>query len=115
MNLKEKIRSVPGWPIDPVTFRDITTLLQDPEAFQWTCDQFYRRYQRTGVEKVVGIDALHVVRGFGATFSGNYVVIGNCSTPAGPGTCPVDMYEEQSAVVDLANSFLPSCEVTSHG
>ncbi len=60
MDLRERIRSVPGWPIDPVTFRDITTLLQDPEAFQWTCDQFYQRYKATDVEKVVGIDA----RGF---------------------------------------------------
>jgi adenine phosphoribosyltransferase len=60
MDLKEKIRSIPHWPIDPVTFRDITTLLQDPEAFRWSCDQFYDRYKDMGVEKVVGIDA----RGF---------------------------------------------------
>jgi adenine phosphoribosyltransferase len=60
MDLKEKIRSVPHWPIDPVTFRDITTLLQDPEAFKWSCDKFYERYKDMGVEKVVGIDA----RGF---------------------------------------------------
>lgn len=60
MDLTEKIRSVPHWPIDPVTFRDITTLLQDPEAFRWSCDNFYSRYKDKGVEKVVGIDA----RGF---------------------------------------------------
>ncbi len=60
MDLTEKIRSVPHWPIDPVTFRDITTLLQDPEAFRWSCDNFYSRYKHMGVEKVVGIDA----RGF---------------------------------------------------
>ncbi len=60
MDLREKIRSVPHWPIAPVTFRDITTLLQDPEAFQWSCDRLYDRYKGMGVEKVVGIDA----RGF---------------------------------------------------
>lgn len=60
MDLTEKIRSVPHWPIDPVTFRDITTLLQDPEAFKWSCDRFYDRYKDKGVEKIVGIDA----RGF---------------------------------------------------
>jgi hypothetical protein len=60
MDLREKIRSIPHWPIDPVTFRDITTLLQDPEAFQWSCDQFYDRYKNSSIEKVVGIDA----RGF---------------------------------------------------
>ncbi len=60
MDLTEKIRSVPHWPIDPVTFRDITTLLQDPEAFKWSCDRFYDRYKDAGVDKIVGIDA----RGF---------------------------------------------------
>jgi adenine phosphoribosyltransferase len=60
MDLTEKIRSVPHWPIDPVTFRDITTLLQDPEAFKWSCDRFFDRYKASGVEKIVGIDA----RGF---------------------------------------------------
>lgn len=60
MDLKAKIRSVPHWPIDPVTFRDITTLLQDPVAFKWSCDRFYDRYKDMGVDKVVGIDA----RGF---------------------------------------------------
>jgi adenine phosphoribosyltransferase len=60
MDLTQKIRSVPHWPIDPVTFRDITTLLQDPEAFKWSCDRFYDRYKASGVEKIVGIDA----RGF---------------------------------------------------
>lgn len=60
MDLKEKIRAVPHWPIDPVTFRDITTLLQDPEAFKWSCDMFYNRYRAMEIEKVVGIDA----RGF---------------------------------------------------
>jgi adenine phosphoribosyltransferase len=60
MDLTEKIRSVPHWPIDPVTFRDITTLLQDPEAFKWSCDRFYDRYKDKGVDKIVGIDA----RGF---------------------------------------------------
>ena len=60
MNLKEKIRAVPHWPIDPVTFRDITTLLEDPEAFKWSCDKFYERYMDKALDKVVGIDA----RGF---------------------------------------------------
>lgn len=60
MNIKEKIRTVPHWPIEGVMFRDISTLMQDPEAFKATCDQFYERYQDQEIDKVVGIDA----RGF---------------------------------------------------
>jgi adenine phosphoribosyltransferase len=60
MNIKKKIRTVPHWPIEGVMFRDITTLLQDPEAFRATCDQFFDRYEKMAIDKVVGIDA----RGF---------------------------------------------------
>ena len=67
MDLTKKIRSIPHWPIDPVTFRDITTLLQDPEAYKWTCDKLYDRYQDKGVQKIVGIDARGFV--FGAVLA----------------------------------------------
>ncbi|MDP7416717.1 MAG: adenine phosphoribosyltransferase [Desulfobacterales bacterium] len=60
INLKETIRTVPHWPIKGVMFRDITTLLQNPEAFRSTCDRFYDRYKEMEIDKVVGIDA----RGF---------------------------------------------------
>lgn len=60
MNLKEKIRTVPHWPIEGVMFRDITTLLQDPDAFREACDMLYNRYKDMKVDKVVAIDA----RGF---------------------------------------------------
>ena len=60
MNLKDKIRTVPHWPIKGVMFRDITTLLQDPAAFKETCDVLYDRYQHMQIDKVVAIDA----RGF---------------------------------------------------
>lgn len=60
MELKEKIRTVPNWPIEGVMFRDITTLLQDPDVFSETCDMFYNRYKDKAIDKIVGIDA----RGF---------------------------------------------------
>ncbi|MDM8524814.1 adenine phosphoribosyltransferase [Desulfococcaceae bacterium HSG8] len=60
MNLKEKIRTVPHWPIEGVMFRDITSLLQDPDAFRAACDALYNRYMGTKIDKIVGIDA----RGF---------------------------------------------------
>jgi adenine phosphoribosyltransferase len=60
MDIKEHIRTVPHWPIDGVMFRDITTLLQNPEAFRHVCDELYERYHKMHINKVVGIDA----RGF---------------------------------------------------
>ncbi|MCK5836531.1 MAG: adenine phosphoribosyltransferase [Desulfobacula sp.] len=60
MDLKETIRSIPNWPIDGVIFRDLTTLMNNPQAFRESCDILYERYKDMGVEKIVGIDA----RGF---------------------------------------------------
>jgi len=60
MNIKDTIRSIPGWPIEEVIFRDLTTLMQNPEAYKETCDIFYNRYKDMPIDKVVGIDA----RGF---------------------------------------------------
>jgi len=60
MNLKEKIRTVPHWPVEGVMFRDITTLLQDPEAFKHACDELYKRYKDEKIDVIVGIES----RGF---------------------------------------------------
>ena len=60
MDLKKKIRTVPHWPIKGVMLRDITTLLQDPEAFKHACDELYNRYKDEKIDVVVGIES----RGF---------------------------------------------------
>lgn len=60
MDIKQKIRTVPHWPIKGVMFRDITSLMQDAEAFRQSCDRLFDRYKDMKIDKVVGIDA----RGF---------------------------------------------------
>ena len=60
MDLREKIRTIPDWPIDGVMFRDITTLIQDPEGLRYTCDALHNRYKNMSIDKIVCIDA----RGF---------------------------------------------------
>jgi len=58
--LKEKIRSIPDFPKKGILFRDITTLMQDADAFKEACGLFYDRYKDLNIDKVVGIEA----RGF---------------------------------------------------
>jgi adenine phosphoribosyltransferase len=58
--LKDKIRSIPDFPIAHITFRDITPLMQDGKAFHEACDILYERYKDQKIDKVAGIDA----RGF---------------------------------------------------
>ena len=59
-SIKSKIRTVPHWPKQGIMFRDITTLLKDPEGFKETIDLLYDRYKDKKIDKVVGIES----RGF---------------------------------------------------
>lgn len=58
--IRNTIRSVPDWPTPGVIFRDITPVLQDPQAFRVLVDMFVYRYMRQRLDLVAGIDA----RGF---------------------------------------------------
>ncbi|WP_022663859.1 adenine phosphoribosyltransferase [Desulfospira joergensenii] len=67
MKIKESIRSIPGWPIEGVIFRDLTTLMQSPDAFRESCDLLIQRYKDMNIDKIVGIDARGFV--FGAVLA----------------------------------------------
>lgn len=58
--LVQKLRTIPDFPVKGVQFRDITTLLKDPDAFKTLIDMTYELYKDEGVTKVVGIES----RGF---------------------------------------------------
>ena len=67
MDLKQTIRSIPGWPIEGVIFWDITTLMQDKDAYRQACDLMFERYKDLKIDKIVGIDARGFV--FGAVLA----------------------------------------------
>lgn len=60
MDLKKFIRDVPNFPIEGIVFKDITTLLENPMASQYTLDELYNYAKNKGITKVVGVES----RGF---------------------------------------------------
>lgn len=60
MNLKEHIRNVRDFPKKGIMFRDITTLLKNPEAMKYTSEKLLDFAKGLKVDKVVGIES----RGF---------------------------------------------------
>jgi len=42
LSLKSFIRTVDDFPIEGIKFRDITSLIESPEAFKKTCDELTR-------------------------------------------------------------------------
>ncbi|OKP04409.1 adenine phosphoribosyltransferase [Xenorhabdus eapokensis] len=58
--IKDSIETIPDYPKAGILFRDITTLLDNPAAYQTTIDLLVARYQNKGITKIVGTEA----RGF---------------------------------------------------
>lgn len=60
MDLKEKIRIVENFPKEGISFKDITTLLSDGEAFKYSIDKIVEHLKDKNVDLIVGPEA----RGF---------------------------------------------------
>lgn len=60
MPIKSRIRTVPDWPKPGIMFRDITTLLKDPEGLKLCVNDLLARYNTKDIDIVAAIDS----RGF---------------------------------------------------
>jgi adenine phosphoribosyltransferase len=58
--IKENIKSIPDYPKAGILFRDVTSLLENAEAYKATIQLLVERYKSFGFTKVVGTEA----RGF---------------------------------------------------
>lgn len=60
MQLHSLIRNIPDFPKPGIQFKDITTLLQNPEGFRETVEQMIAPYREDKIDAVAGIES----RGF---------------------------------------------------
>jgi adenine phosphoribosyltransferase len=60
MDLKKYIRSIPDYPKKGILFRDITTLIKNPEAFNSSIDQIIEISKKIKFDKIAAIES----RGF---------------------------------------------------
>jgi adenine phosphoribosyltransferase len=58
--LKDHIRDIPDFPKPGITFKDITPLLADVDAFRFTVDAIVDHFAGIAVDRVLGVEA----RGF---------------------------------------------------
>ena len=58
--IKKSIRNVPDFPKPGIQFKDITTLLQDHDAFKEAIEAFYDAFKDEKIDVIVGIES----RGF---------------------------------------------------
>ena len=60
LNLKKYIREVKDFPIEGINFRDITSLIENPEAFQITCKELIEVSKNFNASVIASIES----RGF---------------------------------------------------
>jgi|ETNmetMinimDraft_2_1059921.scaffolds.fasta_scaffold02560_3 5'-methylthioadenosine phosphorylase len=75
--IKSKIRTIPNFPKPGIMFRDITTLLLDPEGMKKTINILYNRYKDKNLDAIAGIEA----RGF--------IIAGILANKLGIGLIPI--------------------------
>lgn len=90
MDLKKSIRSIKDYPKAGIMFRDITTLLQDPEALNHASDLIYEKVKDMGITKVVGIESRGFIFGgiLASRLKAGFVLIRK------PGKLPSKTYSE---------------------
>lgn len=60
MDIKSLIRDIPDFPKPGILFRDITTLLRDPEGLRYTIDSLAEKFAEQSIDYVIGMES----RGF---------------------------------------------------
>ncbi|MEQ8197951.1 MAG: adenine phosphoribosyltransferase [Clostridiaceae bacterium] len=60
MNLKEKIRIIEDFPKKGISFKDVTTLIEDGESFKYSIDEIIKSIKDKNIDIIVGPEA----RGF---------------------------------------------------
>ena len=58
--IKDSIKTIPDYPKPGIMFRDVTSLMQNADAFKAVIDTFADKYQSAGITAIVGTEA----RGF---------------------------------------------------
>ena len=88
--IKNSIRNIPDFPQPGIKFKDITTLLMDPEIFSECIEILYEEFKDSGIDVVVGIES----RGF--IFAAPLGLTLNCSLALArkPGKLPAEKLSE---------------------
>jgi adenine phosphoribosyltransferase len=69
VDLKPLVRSIQDYPRKGILFRDITTLIEDPEGFRESVEQLAAAHRGLGITHVVGIEARGFIFGAGVAIA----------------------------------------------
>ena len=91
LDLDSLITSIPDYPQPGVVFKDITTLLRDPDGFSQVIDRIADHFADAGVTKVVGAEA----RGFMIAAPVAYKLGAGFVPARKPGKLPREVFSQE--------------------
>ena len=92
--IEASIKTIPDYPKPGILFRDITSLIENAEAFKATIDLLANHYRDQGITKIVGTEARGFIFGAPVAFA-----MGLGFVPVRkPGKLPRDVSEESYAL-----------------
>jgi adenine phosphoribosyltransferase len=68
-DLKALVRSIPDYPKKGILFRDITTLIENPEGFRQSVEEIAAAHRPLGITHVAGIEARGFIFGAGVAIA----------------------------------------------
>lgn len=88
--IKNQIRNIPDYPKSGIQFKDITTVLKQPELFGFIVDAITDLYKNSGITKVVCIESRGFIFGgaIAAMLNAGFVPIRK------PGKLPAEVYSK---------------------
>lgn len=110
MNLEKTIRDIEDHPKEGIIFRDITTLLQDKEAFHEAVDKMAEKIG-PDVDKIIGIEA----RGFIFASALAYKLNKGFIPVRKPGKLPYDKISESYSLEYGEDSIEIHCDAINKG
>src|SRR5215217_706083 len=69
LDLKSLVRTIPDYPKKGILFRDITTLIENPEGFRESVEQLAAHHRGLGITHVAGIEARGFIFGAGVAIA----------------------------------------------
>ncbi|SEQ06001.1 adenine phosphoribosyltransferase [Devosia sp. YR412] len=69
LDLKALVRTIPDYPKKGILFRDITTLIENPEGFKESVERIAAQYRGKGITHVAGIEARGFIFGAGVAIA----------------------------------------------
>ncbi len=68
-DIAKLIRTIPNYPKEGIMFRDITTLLKDPQGFKTTIELLVTHYKGKPIDYIAGIEARGFILGAALSYA----------------------------------------------